>query len=283
MRTYHKTWWGAEFVHSLEGFIDPGRLARGRAYRTDKRILSFNLADNQIAAKVRGNINPYFGVTKEPKYTVTLTFNKIPASHWKMCIEKIGTNPGWLSKLMLNEIPEDIQSVFEPYDFLPRSYKVVAASCSCPDDDNPCKHIAGIYYRIADLLDTSPMLLFPLRGIPVDELHGLLKESELGRAFSEHLSTSKEIQMEFANSYYPSIDKLTNLENLSTQAFWGREETIAHNLPEEEDTEYQLTGALIKKQGDYPPFWDKQHSFIDTMESIYQHIKRKHKNSLGSS
>lgn len=283
MRAFHKTWWGEEFVRSLEGFIDPGRLQRGRAYRTDHRILEFNIFDNSITAKVRGNINPYFGVTKEPKYNVNLSFNKIPAFHWETCIEKICKNPGWLSKLMLNEIPEDIQSVFEPYDFLPRSYKVVQASCSCPDYDNPCKHIAGIYYRIAELLDITPMLLFPLRGIQVDELHALLKKSELGRAFSEHLSTPSEIQIEFDNSYYPPVDKLTSLENLSNPSFWGSEEKIAHNISEEEDILYQLTGALIKKQGDYPPFWDKHVSFISTMESVYQHIKRKHKSSLGSS
>lgn len=283
MTTYHKTWWGEEFVRSLEGFIDPGRLQRGRAYRTDHRILEFNMSDNIITAKVRGNINPYFGVTKEPKYNVNLTFNKIPASHWAMCIEKICKNPGWLSKLMLNEIPEDIQSVFDPYDFLPRSYKVVQAACSCPDDDNPCKHIAGIYYRIAELLDITPMLLFPLRGIQIDELHVLLKKSELGRAFSEHLSIPAEIQLEFDTSYYPSIDKLTSLEHLSTQSFWGSEEKIAHNFSEDEDEAYQLTGALIKKQGDYPLFWNKHASFISAMESLYKHIKHKHKSSLGSS
>ncbi len=282
MSTYLKTWWGEAFVQSLEGFIDPGRLQRGRAYRTEHRIIDFNISDNTITAKVRGNINPYFGVTKEPKYHVHLSFNKIPSEHWETCIEKICKNPGWLSKLILNEIPSDIQSIFEPYDFLPRSYQVVKASCSCPDGDNPCKHIAGIYYRIAQLLDVTPMLIFPLRGMNLDELHRLLKQSELGLAFSEHLSTPDEIQMVFDDTYYPSVDKLSHLDNISSQSFWGSEEKIAYQLTED-DVEYQPTGALIKKQGDYPPFWNKHASFVSAMESIYQHIKRKHKNSLGTS
>jgi len=283
MKTVHKTWWGEEFVQSLEGFIDPGRLQRGRAYRTPNRILSFNITDNVVTAKIRGNINPYFGITKEPKYNVNLSFNKIPATHWKTCIETLCKNPGWLSKLMLNEIPEDIQSLFEPYDFLPRSYKVVEASCSCPDYDNPCKHIAGVYYRIAELLDITPMLLFPLRGIQVNDLHEALKKSELGRAFAEHLSLPADIQIEYDESYFPLIVRLTTQDNLNPQSFWGSEERVSHDDgTTEEESESQLTGALIKKQGDYPPFWDKQTSFIGAMESIYQHIKRRNKNSLGS-
>ena len=281
MNTYFKTWWGEAFVKSLEGFIDPGRLQRGRAYRTEHRIINFNITDNIITAKVRGNVNPYFGVTKEPKYNVHLSFKKIPTEHFETCIEKICKNPGWLSKLILNEIPSDIQSIFEPYDFLPRSYQVVKASCSCPDGDNPCKHIAGIYYRIAQLLDVTPMLIFPLRGMNLDELHRLLKKSELGLAFSEHLSTPDEIQMVFDDTYYPSVDKLSLLDNVSSQSFWGSEEKIAYQSTED-DVEYQPTGALIKKQGDYPSFWNKHASFVNAMESIYQHIKRKHKNSLGA-
>ena len=57
MKSYHKTWWGEEFVRSLEGFIDSGRLQRGRAYRSDHRILAFSITDNVVTAKIRGNVN----------------------------------------------------------------------------------------------------------------------------------------------------------------------------------------------------------------------------------
>lgn len=281
MRPYHKTWWGEEFVRSLEGFIDPGRLQRGRAYRTEHRIIGFNITDNVVTAKVRGNINPYFGVTKEPRYNISLAFNKIPMAHWKNCIDAVCKNPGWLSKLMLNEIPEDIQTVFEPHDFLPRSYKVVQASCSCPDYDNPCKHIAGVYYRIAELLDITPMLLFPLRGIQVNELQEALKQSELGRAFAQHLSLPAGLQIEYDEAYFPAVVQVNTVGNLTAQTFWGSEEKISSDMATEEELGSQVTGALIKKQGDYPQFWDKQASFIGMMEVLYQHVKRKHKNSLG--
>ena len=281
MRAYHKTWWGEEFVRSLEGFIDPGRLQRGRAYRTDSRILSFKITDNIVTAQVRGNINPYFGITKEPRYNIILEFKKIPTSHWQKCIEDVCKNPGWLSKLMLNEIPADLQTAFEPYDFLPRSYKVVQATCSCPDYDNPCKHIAGVYYKIAELLDVTPMLLFSLRGIPVAELHAALQQSELGSAFAQHLSLPTELPIIYDETYFPPVIEAPAIHNLTTQKFWGSNEKIESDLNIEEEAGTQIIGALIKKQGDYPPFWNKQASFIGMMEEFYQHVKRKHKNSLG--
>ena len=187
---HHKTWWGESFVLALEGFIDPGRLSRGRSYRTDNRILKFEQNDNHVKATIRGNINPYFGVTKEPRYKVDIKFNTISKAQWQAAIKQIGNNASWLSKLMLNEIPGDIDDAFSSSYLLPKSYDDVEASCSCPDWDNPCKHIAGVYYRIANILDSDPMCLFSLRGISPAQLIVELKKTELGKAFSEFLSSS---------------------------------------------------------------------------------------------
>ena len=181
----HKTWWGKKFVSALEAYIEPGRLQRGKAYRTDKRVLDFKIKGGEIQAILRGNVNPYFGVYKEPKYKVQLKFKQISQEQWQEIIQNISGNALWLSKLMLNEIPSDIESAFGNESLLPASYKSVKASCNCPDYGDPCKHIAGIYYRIAEMLDSNPMLLFQLRGLPPEKLHHELRKTELGRAFSE--------------------------------------------------------------------------------------------------
>ena len=153
-----KTWWGNEFVQALEAYIDPGRLQRGKAYRTDNRVLAFEINKNEVKATIRGNVNPYFGVTKEPRYKVVLKFDQIKPLQWQGIIKTISGNALWLSKLMLNEIPGNIEQAFTSDSLLPSSYEDVQASCSCPDYSNPCKHIAGVYYRIAGMLDLNPML-----------------------------------------------------------------------------------------------------------------------------
>ena len=63
-----KTWWGQRFIEALEGFTDRARLQRGRGYSGESRILAFAIADGVVSATVRGNVNPYFGVYKEPRY-----------------------------------------------------------------------------------------------------------------------------------------------------------------------------------------------------------------------
>ncbi len=198
----HKTWWGEEFVHALEAYIDPGRLQRGKAYRTDNRVLNFDINKNEVYATIRGNVNPYFGVTKEPRYKVVLRFDKIKPLQWQGIIKKISGNALWLSKLMLNEIPSSIEEAFGRDSLLPSSYDNVKGSCSCPDYSNPCKHIAGVYYRIASMLDLQPMLLFQLRGLAPEKLHQELKKTELGQAFSEHLSLPESVKIQYQQHMY---------------------------------------------------------------------------------
>lgn len=276
---YHKTWWGESFVSALEGFIDRGRLQRGRAYRTDNRVLKFDQKANNIKATIRGNINLYFGVTEEPRYRVIMTFKTIPPKAWDLAIEKIGNNAAWLSKLMLNEIPSDIDEAFEKNNLLPKSYNDVEASCTCPDYDNPCKHIAGIYYRLANRLDSNPMMLFSLKGIEPEALRNALKKTELGQAFAEHLSTPDNLTLEHSLFLYPEINTSQVMPSTSTQEnFWG----LKPFEKEEKSNELEspITAALIKKQGDHPPFWHRHNSFISLMENFYETTKRKNKKAL---
>lgn len=271
----HKTWWGQAFVESLTSFIDPGRLSRGRAYRLDHRVLSFEMEGNIVKATIRGNANPYYGIYKEPKYKVKLIFNKLSIAQWKTSINKICAHPGWLAKLMLNEIPSDIDNAFDVGGLLPKSYNDIDATCNCPDFANPCKHIAGVYYRIAQLLDSQPMLLFPLHGISIDELQKQLKNNELGKAFAEHLSQPEDIDIIYDQSHFSPI--MTKDRSLPTQSsFWS----MSNYTEIEHDEAEPIAASIIKKQGDYPSFWNRQNSFVGAMEDIYGYLRVKNKKYL---
>ena len=289
--TTQKTWWGLAFIDSLTNFIDSGRLQRGRAYRSDRRILDFEINKNKIKATIRGNINPYFGVTKEPKYKVTLSLKAIDKSRWTEIIHQICQNPSWISKLMLNEIPANIEQAFAGNNFLPTSFNDVKADCSCPDYANPCKHIAGVYYRLADILDYDPMLLFQLRGLSAAELQTALKKTELGQLFAEHLDTqvSSDIPVQ-KYKYAPLITSKKAIKSKSAstdnsrqlghqvKAFWQMSDWPEKELELKEQT---ISAPLIKKQGDYPAFWHRNNSFVSAMEEIYSNIRKKNKKVLG--
>ena len=48
--------------------------------------------------------------------------------------------------------------------------KEIKMRCSCPDYAGMCKHVAAVMYGVGNRLDTSPELLFVLRGVDHQEL-----------------------------------------------------------------------------------------------------------------
>ena len=274
-----KTWWGKAFVEALEGFCDPGRLSRGRSYAGPNRLKTFDIHEGQAIATVRGNVNPYFGVYKEPTYNTTVNLTPISPKNWTKIIQEMGSKASYISKLMLNEIPDNIEECFKPFGvaFLPQSHKDCDWSCSCPDWGNPCKHIAGVFYRIAQELDQDPFLLFELRGISREALQAELARSPLGQVLIEELAEEDSAFPEAVESYYTQPEVQEIPEALTWQAFW-QGKPAPELLPRSRKS--SVSALLIKKQGDYPAFWHKDTSFITVMEEFYQRFKDKNQNLL---
>jgi len=279
MAKISRTWWGQKFMLALEEIMEPGRLQRGQSYRTPHRILSFEINSNRIKAKVRGNINPYFGVHKEPRYNVKIEMGTIAKQDWKGLIQQLGSNAGWITRLLLGEIPDDISAEFSRQGFplLPESSDDFHTDCSCPDWSNPCKHIAGVYFRVAEMLDEDPFLLFELRGLPREELRKELLNTSLGKALAQQLSPVDEIKIVPHDYRYSQPQKKSLNKDISLKDFWMGAENFPSPSPK---TSSGIPAILIKKEGDYPSFWKRDNSFIEAMESIYQHIRQKNRDSL---
>jgi len=141
-------------------------LSRGRSYASGGRILEFKITKGKIEATVRGSVNPYFGVYKEPKYKTVIEVKPIPPDGWARAIARLSAKASFVSKLLLGEIPTNVEEVFPKLDLhlLPFSRVDFKTSCSCPDYSNPCKHIAGLCYRVASELDSEPFPLISTAG-----------------------------------------------------------------------------------------------------------------------
>jgi uncharacterized Zn finger protein len=269
---FSRTWWGQRFLEALERFTDAGRLGRGRSYARGGRILEYHLKGGTVTAKVRGSINPYFGVYKEPIYTTTITLKAIGLPDWKRAIAEISSRAGYVARLLMNEMPETLDELFDELDlpFLPRDRHDLVTDCSCPDWANPCKHIAGLYYLLASDLDRDPFLLFELRGLSRDNLRHQLAESPLGKILAAEL-TPREAEVEPAASYYtPPLREPAAA--MSHREFWQG----ARRLPElTPATQPAVPALLIRRQGDYPAFWPRDASFIATMEALYERVRGK--------
>src|SRR5947209_925831 len=105
MPRFSRTWWGERFIEALEQFTDAGRLGRGRTYANNGRILSYQIEKGAVRAKVRGSINPYFGVYKEPTYSTTVRMTAISLADWNRVIADLSSKAGFIAKLLLGEIP----------------------------------------------------------------------------------------------------------------------------------------------------------------------------------
>jgi uncharacterized Zn finger protein len=274
MSKFSRTWWGQEFIQALENISDAGRLSRGRAYVSNGKMTSFGIKDGIVAATVRGSINAYFGVYKEPLYITTIEFQPISAAKWAAAIALIASRASLISRLLLNEIPSNIEDSFTTLglNLLPHGEKDFNAQCSCPDYGNPCKHIAGVYYRVAAELDRDPFLLFELRGLSREDLHKELAKSPLGQALSAELQLSQG-SLKPAESYYtrPVIVAAKPVERL--QDFWHGTKCLPQTI---EPLEKPLVAGIpVKKQGDYPAFWQRDNSFIEVMEDLYEQVRNK--------
>jgi uncharacterized Zn finger protein len=274
MAQFSRTWWGQRFIAALEKLMDSGRLSRGRSYARNDKVKSFDIKDGVIAAKVRGSVNPYFGVYKEPLYTTTIEFKTISAANWSAAIAYIASKASLISRLMLNEIPDNIDDAFAKLDLhlLPHHKDDFKTKCSCPDWSNPCKHIAGVYYLLAAQLDQDPFLLFELRGLSRDALQKELAKSPLGQALSAEL-TLENAAPKPDLSYFtrPTVEKSIAVESLKD--YWQGAKRLPQTI--EVSPHASVPAILVKKQGDFPAFWDKESSFIETMAELYGRVRTK--------
>jgi uncharacterized Zn finger protein len=276
MAEFSRTWWGQRFIAALEEFTDPARLGRGRSYASGGRILDYTLANGTVTARVRGSINPYFGVYKEPIYRTSITIKAISAADWKKVIRQVASRADLVTKLLMNEMPDTIEDAFSGLGLhlLPHSERDFVTDCSCPDWANPCKHIAGVYYLLASALDKDPFVMFELRGLSRDDLHAELVLTPLGKILASSL-VSTDVPVEPVESYYTRPAREPDPAVASHKEFW----TGAKRLPAPQAAAPQASvpALLIKKQGDYPPFWHKDVSFISVMEELYDRVRTKNR------
>jgi uncharacterized Zn finger protein len=277
MAKLSRTWWGQKFLAALEPFTDEGRLTRGRRYAGDKRILHFQMRDGTVTATVRGNVNPYFGVYEEPRYAVKIEIVPISTTNWKQVIQHLSSKAGLVSKLLMQEMPDNIEEAFRALqlNLLPHNQKdFKITECSCPDWANPCKHIAGVYYRLASLLDYDPLLLFELRGLSREQLREELSQSALGKILATTLIDEDQEMTGAAHYFTPPLLEAPP-ESLSQRAFWSGTKRLPTHL---EPVMPAVVPAIpLKKAGDFPAFWHKNSSFIEVMEEFYQRVRTKNK------
>ncbi len=278
MPNFTRTWWGETFLTTIEQFTDSGRLSRGRSYANGRKVKSFEIEGDRVTAQVRGSVNPYYGVYTEPLYTTVLEFEPISRAKWAAVIALMASKVSVLSKLLVGEIPDNIEESFETLGLhlLPQKGDFTS-QCNCPDWSNPCKHVAGVYYLVAAELDRDPLKLFELRGLLKDDLLAELSKTPLGVALSKELIAEPNAA-EPVESLHTQPKIVTLEQQVSLTDFWqGKTRSLG---TVDSPQPINVPAILIKKQGDFPPFWQRNNSFIEVMEDFYTRVRTKNNNIL---
>jgi uncharacterized Zn finger protein len=153
-----ESWWSRRFVEVLESYGLGGRMQRGRRYARKGQVLSVHVDAGTLAAQVQGS--------RRTPYLVTVSLPAPAANQWAAIDAAMRAKVGFVARLLAGEVPADLEEVFHAAGvaLFPGTWKQLRADCSCPDWENPCKHIAAVLYVFADQLDTDPWLLLAWRG-----------------------------------------------------------------------------------------------------------------------
>ena len=159
-----RTWWSRRFLDLLESFGIGSRLERGREYARTGQVVELDVEPGIALAKVQGSRFTPYRVRIRP-----LVFSE---HQWRRAEKAIAARALTLARLLAGEMPSDIEEVLAgaKLGLLPSSYEELRASCTCPDEANPCKHTAAAYYVLAESFDDDPFALFTLRGRTKEEL-----------------------------------------------------------------------------------------------------------------
>ena len=150
----------------------------------------------------------------------------------------------------------------------PTALRELNTDCSCPDWANPCKHIAAVYYLLAERFDEDPFLIFKLRGRTKEQIIAVLRdkraatfpvedtsvgaetasaEEENHISLEEHLETfwqaGEAIESFTVNLSTPRIDKAI-LKRLGTAPFTIGDMNVASLLAKA----YSAVDAAVSKK-----------------------------------
>ncbi|HEY2506200.1 MAG TPA: SWIM zinc finger family protein [Streptosporangiaceae bacterium] len=157
-------WWSRRFIDVLESFGMQGRLSRGRNYARSGQVLNLDVSTGHVTAQVQGSrIKPY---------KVKLTVDPLTTAQWQRVEAALAARAVFRARLLAGEMPAEIEEVFTRCGtpLFPRTARDLEMSCSCPDWEVPCKHLAAVCYVLAEKFDDDPFTMLAWRGKGRDEL-----------------------------------------------------------------------------------------------------------------
>lgn len=156
------SFWGKGWCRHLESCDDyVDYLSNGRSYLRSGSICHLEINQGRIEAFVYG----------KSLYSVTITVDKLSSQKLSTIKSHFRSRICSASDLLQGKFDYDLMVLIRdrkngifPH---PREIRI---ECDCPNREGMCKHLAAVLYGVGARLDSSPEMLFLLRGINLEEL-----------------------------------------------------------------------------------------------------------------
>ncbi|MBK7993427.1 MAG: SWIM zinc finger family protein [Blastocatellia bacterium] len=209
--TIGETWWSKRFLDVLHSFNIGARLDRGRNYAHRGQVLNISIEAGLVSAKVQGS--------RATPYKITIKLKVLSKKEWEQVEKALVERAIFLASLLAGDMPKDIEEAFTEVklSLFPSRVSDLKTACSCPDSSNPCKHIAAVYYILAEQFDEDPFLLFTWRGRTKEELIERLRLLR-GVNVGSISSADKAEEQAISTTNMPEVPILSLNDSLSN--FW---------------------------------------------------------------
>ncbi len=233
-----ETWWSKRWVSVLESFNMGARLNRGKSYARKGQVICIDVMKGSVRAKVQGTFpNPY---------EVAIKLKPLSVEQWNKAEKVMSEKAAFSAHLLSGQMPQNIEEAFSDsgISLFPSKKADLKTDCTCPDWSNPCKHIAAVYFLLAEEFDRDPFLIFKLRGKGKEELMEELRALRCQYAGQEACQLAEEVGQRFSES-----EEVKPLEEC-LESYWqmGSAMTGLQINPRRPDVE----NAVLKRLGDSP-------------------------------
>lgn len=228
------TWWSKKWIDALKSAGLGSRLDRGKNYARRGQVISIDIVAGTVKSKVQGSrVTPYSVVIRLKHFTET---------EWRKTVSELASRAIFSAKLLSGEMPKDVEEAFTEtkMSLFPKYVDDLETSCTCPDWENPCKHVAAVYFLLAERFDEDPFLMFELRGQTKEKIITKLREARA--------KIRKESERSEGKATHGTDIKLSGM----IDNFWSAPEGIEYFqfvLPE---TDSREEASVLKRLGESP-------------------------------
>lgn len=221
-----REWWVQRWIDLLQSYRFKKRLERARDYARQGNVRSIEFQGSKVLAKVQG--------TEAEPYQISLSLDPFTDEQWSYVIETMAQRAIFSAQLLAGEMPQNIEEVFtiNGLSLFPFTLSDIHSRCSCPDKENPCKHIGAVYYQLGDRFSEDPFVIFQLRGRNKEQILEALRQL---RGIAGEEEGSKKVGEMEPNALQPSSLPVSQhasetQPHVAIEQFWQYSEPLDSSL-----------------------------------------------------